>query len=41
MDSDKCWMYGRVTTALGWFCSCEGEGGRDVVYRFRSTVDLG
>ena len=27
MDSNKCRMYGRVTTALGWFCSCEGGGG--------------
>ena len=40
IDSDTCRMYGRVTTALGGSCSCEG-GGRGIGCRFLSTIDLG
>ena len=39
MDTDKCRMYERVTTALGGSCSCEG-GGRDVVCWFWSIIDF-
>ena len=40
-DSDKCRIYGRVTTALGVSCSCGGKVGWDVGGRFRSTITFG